>query len=359
MNTTRDPELGDALTRLPTPPPRMGFWADVRAELTEAALTPDSSPNTTTLRACPADTTNSGDPITNVTLTPGTDRHGDARPRPQILIAAAAIVAIAAVGAVAWFRSSPHQVVADQTRSTDTGHREPAESKTAPALDAADPATPSTDPESTLSTVLDEQSLGNLSYVSPWSDTSDPVQLTDGTWQSEPVAGGTTVTTIAVFDFVSGDLTGDGIDDAAVILVADPGGSGTFYDLYAVDGESFDVIGPAQLGDRISDTTLAITPNAIEVNYIDIDGGAHQQVYAIDNGSLNQLAPRSVPFPLGEPYLDTGCLVAGESDLTIEFLDDTTTLLACDPDQAATVAASLGGTIVATADGLVLVAVPA
>lgn len=75
---------------------------------------------------------------------------------------------------------------------------------------------------------------------------------------------------------VYGDLDGDGDDDAAVLLVQDPGGSGTFFYLAAAvqkDGryEGSNVI---FLGDRIGSPTVAIEAGVIRVGFLDRPEGA-------------------------------------------------------------------------------------
>jgi hypothetical protein len=67
-----------------------------------------------------------------------------------------------------------------------------------------------------------------------------------------------------------GDLDGDKINDAAVILVADPGGSGTFYYLHAViNGYSFYYDAAADiLGDRVKIKSLNIAEGKIYLDMV-------------------------------------------------------------------------------------------
>lgn len=65
----------------------------------------------------------------------------------------------------------------------------------------------------------------------------------------------------ALVTTASGDLDQDGTPDVAVILATSTGGSGTFYDLYALrrrDGEPPAIAGPAFLGDRVDVKGLRI-----------------------------------------------------------------------------------------------------
>ncbi len=97
-----------------------------------------------------------------------------------------------------------------------------------------------------------------------------PVTLVDGR-SSVPAAPGsaTQIVTTIFGSPVSGDLTHDGVPDAAVMLAVDGGGSGTFYYIAAAVNAS----GTAQgtdaylLGDRIAPQTLEIRNGQIIANY--------------------------------------------------------------------------------------------
>jgi basic membrane protein A len=102
--------------------------------------------------------------------------------------------------------------------------------------------------------------LANLSYPSEYTaDGTAP--LTDGAYEEAAAPGSATVTTVQLSDMLAfGDLDADGVDDAAVVLISDPGGSGRFYDLVAVldrNGKAFPVAS-AFLGDRIEINTVTI-----------------------------------------------------------------------------------------------------
>jgi len=71
-------------------------------------------------------------------------------------------------------------------------------------------------------------------YRSEWS-AKGKIKLSDGIYKEKIAADSATKVVIKLSDKMAfGDLNGDGVEDAAVILVSDPGGSGTFYDLAAV-----------------------------------------------------------------------------------------------------------------------------
>ena len=70
---------------------------------------------------------------------------------------------------------------------------------------------------------------------------------------------------------VPGDLDGDGVQDAALILVHDPGGSGTFYYVAgAIDqGGRYRGTHAVLIGDRISVDGLSIADGVVTVHYKD------------------------------------------------------------------------------------------
>lgn len=99
-----------------------------------------------------------------------------------------------------------------------------------------------------------------------------PVVLVNGS-SSEPAALGsaTQIVTTLFGTPITGDLNGDGRADAAVILVQNPGGSGTFYYIAAAIDSGHGVIGTNAilLGDRIAPQTVGISNGKITVNYAD------------------------------------------------------------------------------------------
>jgi basic membrane protein A len=117
---------------------------------------------------------------------------------------------------------------------------------------------------------LTPEMLGNLSYPSEY--TADGVApLTDGQYEEAAAPGSATKTTVQLSDRVAfGDLDADGVDDAAVVLITDPGGSGTFRDLVAVldrNGRAFPVA-TTFLGDRIRVNALTIEDGQIVVDML-------------------------------------------------------------------------------------------
>jgi heat shock protein HslJ len=102
--------------------------------------------------------------------------------------------------------------------------------------------------------------LKNASYSGIYDE---PVTLTDGSYEGEPfVEGGAQVPTVTWVNngVAYGDLNGDGVDDAAVLLVENSGGTGVFTYVGVqlnVDGQPVDA-GTAWVGDRTQAKSMAI-----------------------------------------------------------------------------------------------------
>lgn len=95
-----------------------------------------------------------------------------------------------------------------------------------------------------------------------------PVALTDGKYEGEPfVEGGASRPTVIFADpFAAfGDLNGDGVEDAAVILVESSGGSGAFIYLAAVINQNGQPVNVATtfLGDRVQPASASIQDGEI------------------------------------------------------------------------------------------------
>lgn len=99
-----------------------------------------------------------------------------------------------------------------------------------------------------------------------------------------------------------GDIDGDGDEDAAMVIVHDPGGSGTFFYVAAalkVDGAYHGTNG-VLLGDRISPQDIKIRNGVVVANYADrrpeesmaITPSIGKSKYlTINNGLLSEIAP--------------------------------------------------------------------
>ncbi|MFC1717277.1 hypothetical protein ACFL6S_26690 [Candidatus Poribacteria bacterium] len=99
------------------------------------------------------------------------------------------------------------------------------------------------------------------------------IQLRDGRYEGEPYVEGAASRPVFILSDLSalGDLNGDGVEDAAAILVGNFGGSGTFYYLRAVInqmGKPMDVAG-ALLGDRIRLESIRISEGMITIGMVE------------------------------------------------------------------------------------------
>jgi hypothetical protein len=115
---------------------------------------------------------------------------------------------------------------------------------------------------------LGEAALKNMEYRSEWTQ-SGTAPLTDGEYREQAAPGSATETIVQLTPFVAyGELNGQ--PAAAVVLVTDPGGSGTFYELAVVteqDGQPVHVAS-ASLGDRVQINSIAVENNQIVVDMV-------------------------------------------------------------------------------------------
>lgn len=107
----------------------------------------------------------------------------------------------------------------------------------------------------------------NISYVID----GQTFTLVNGKAEKEIAPGSATKQTVYMFgEPVYGDLNGDGVKDAAVMLVSSSGGSGTFY--YAVlamaTGTTYKSTNVLILGDRIAPQTVEIRDSHALYNYV-------------------------------------------------------------------------------------------
>ena len=99
---------------------------------------------------------------------------------------------------------------------------------------------------------------------------SGKAKLVNGTFK-EPIPRSTASVTVAMSDVTAvGDLNADGAQDAAVILIANTGGSGNFYYLFGVlnDKGTPKPSAPEFLGDRIKLKALAIQGSEVVVDFM-------------------------------------------------------------------------------------------
>ena len=136
----------------------------------------------------------------------------------------------------------------------------PASPSATPTPSPIPPVVPSAVPALTL------QALRNASYYAPFYQKT--VTLADGKYSEGSGANGYTVTLLDAYAL--GDLNGDGIDDAAVLLAENGGGSGVFESLVLV----LDVngapqqAGQAELGDRVLVNSVSIASGAASLDMV-------------------------------------------------------------------------------------------
>jgi heat shock protein HslJ len=115
---------------------------------------------------------------------------------------------------------------------------------------------------------LDE--LGNASYAGIYDR---PVQLADGRYEGEPfVEGGASRPSAGLApEFrLTGDLDGDGAEEAVVLLWASSGGSGTFNYVAVAGRREDDVVnlGTAPLGDRVQVRAARVVDGTVELDVV-------------------------------------------------------------------------------------------
>jgi len=100
--------------------------------------------------------------------------------------------------------------------------------------------------------------------------------LIGGIAVNEIIPNSATKNTLSIFgEPVYGDLNGDGQKDAAIILVNNPGGSGTFYyAVLAIDGNGrYKATNAILLGDRVAPQTVEIHDGVAVFNYAERKAG--------------------------------------------------------------------------------------
>ena len=119
-------------------------------------------------------------------------------------------------------------------------------------------------------TSLTMELLRNAEYQSEWP-ADGKAKLTDGSYREKYLPGAATELVVRLSDHHAiGDLNGDGAEDAAVVLVSDPGGSGTFYDLAVLVSQNGSPkhVATEALGDRIVVKSLAIRSGEVAITFL-------------------------------------------------------------------------------------------
>jgi len=102
----------------------------------------------------------------------------------------------------------------------------------------------------------------------------EPVTLQDGVYEGPPYTGMSAsrpTVTLLEAPMVTGDITGNRVDDAVVMLATNMGGSGVFFHLAVVrnHGGATQHIGMIPLGDRVKVTSLEVVDGTIVANLVE------------------------------------------------------------------------------------------
>jgi LysM repeat protein len=138
------------------------------------------------------------------------------------------------------------------------------------ATGAAQAAPPATGTAASTGGNLTLEALRNATYQGIYNE---PVQLTGGKYEGKPfVEGGASRPTVTFVDPFNalGDLNGDGLEDAAVVLAENSGGSGVFLYLEAVVDQNGTPANVATqlLGDRVEIKSIAIDGGEIVIDMV-------------------------------------------------------------------------------------------
>jgi hypothetical protein len=148
--------------------------------------------------------------------------------------------------------------------------------------------------------------LANAAYPSDWAR-GKVARLINGVYHERYQPGAATALVVRLSrHYATGDLNGDGSPDAAVILVSDPGGSGTFSTLASVLNEGGKAVptDAQDLGDRVRITGLSIASAKITLTmhlsgpkapYCCPDTMA-RRIYAVRRGHLIVLKQTDTPL---------------------------------------------------------------
>jgi hypothetical protein len=129
-----------------------------------------------------------------------------------------------------------------------------------------------------------------------------PVKLVDGKLNFSDPANNLKVVGQLIEPPAFGDLNGDGLTDAVLIIAANTGGSGTFHELIVVlaqKGQAADLL----VGDRIQEKQLTIQDGKIILEYLRAGKNdplccpsEHAKTtYQFQNGKLTVLTDQVIP----------------------------------------------------------------
>ena len=182
------------------------------------------------------------------------------------------------------------------------------------------------------------EAFGNQTFPSEWT-ASGYAPLNNGVYR-EPAAPGSASEIVVRLTEHRAFGNSEGRPAAAVVLVADPGGSGSFYNLALLqrDGEKWTVTRPVLLGDRIRVTSLSFGENSLRIDMVTHGPGDAMCCptrkasvrFRIEGGQLRKtLPPEAMPLTgriwkwLGTKHGDGSKAVPEHPEnYTIEFLEN-------------------------------------
>jgi hypothetical protein len=163
------------------------------------------------------------------------------------------------------------------------------------------------------------------------------VRLSGGLAEAPAAPGSATRVRTAIYgEPTYGDLDGDGIDDAALFLLHDPGGSGTFYYLAAAlrTGDGYRGTNAVLLGDRVAPQTIVIRNGVLVARYLDRRPGEPMaaaptvgvtKVLVLQGGEVVDV-PMTGPEGLPETAVQEGWLTIGHEVRTFQPCGERSTL---------------------------------
>lgn len=168
--------------------------------------------------------------------------------------------------------------------------------------------------------------LANLSYVGIYDE---PITLVEGRFEGAPFQeGGASRPSAALADLTaSGDLTADGTDEHAALLVESSGGSGSFTYLAVVAERGGELVNldTTLIGDRVQIRSLGIENGYVQLEYLAAGPGDSaccpsfdvQRSFGLDGDSISEVFKEE----LGQVSIDelegiTWRTVAGDVDQT-------------------------------------------
>lgn len=130
----------------------------------------------------------------------------------------------------------------------------------------------------------------------------EPVTLQNGVYQGPPytnMSASRATVTLIESPMASGDVTGNGVDEAIVLLATNMGGSGVFFHVAVVRNQSGapQHIGMIPLGDRVKVQSLEVVDGKIAINLVEHGPGepmccpthAVYREWALQGGELTEL----------------------------------------------------------------------